>query len=187
MAMVEVVTMKNNRQAKRRTSLIRGFSQFNPMIAGGQRNKCQKPCGIITQSNYTKCEPEWIFDPKASISFELMDDGKLLLRPRLSGVSKTIYKSGGYVRITKSKLDSLGKTNEQLTVNTTGRTRMSITSLIWTGSFEAYCKSLLTPGTDIGTTTNYVYRSYFVYTHPDTGATTYVYSDPVELIYNDLL
>lgn len=182
------VAMKNNRQVKRRTSLIRGFSQFNPMVAGGQRNKCQKPCGIITQSNYTKCEPEWIFDPKASQSFSVMDNGNLMIISSLSGLSKTIYKSGGMVYISKSRLnDTLGLTNDKLNVNTSGRTRVNISSLIWSGSFDARFKKQLIPDKNIKKTITYVYRAYFTYTHPDTAKTTYVYSDPVEITYNDLL
>lgn len=184
--------MKTNRQAKRRTSLIRGFSQFNPMVAGGQRNKCQKPCGIIIQSNYTKCEPEIVCDPKLQMSFYITSTGKLGVRTDCSGLSKSLYKSFKIYRITKAKLDSLGLTNDKFYSSTKGRTQINYSSVNYTDSCNFYCiypeeviSDTVTSG--IYPHKKYVWRVLLRYIDLDTGKTKSMYSDPVEVVYNDLL
>lgn len=80
----------------------------------------------------------------------------------------------GLVFIYKTRLG-----NRVLTVNTSGRTKVSFGAYKEDGSYVYN----LTPKSKA---ISYVVRAYITYVDPDTGKTVYVYSDPVIGSYNSL-
>ena len=80
----------------------------------------------------------------------------------------------GIVYMLKNRLGT-----RNLTVNTSGRTRVNFSAYKEDGSYVYNLKPT-------GGNSYYVIRAFLAYTDPDTGKTIYVYSDPITVSYNSL-